>query len=205
MRSYRQYCALARALDVVGDRWSMLIVRNLLLGPQRWSELRAGLPGIATNLLSSRLADLEAQGLVAAEEDGYALTDRGAELERSLFALADWGERHVLGPPRDGEAIRLRYLMTSLRRRLRPSHVSGTLVLHVGEQTYWARVGETPTLVQGTVTSDTAVHTDLPGLLALLFDGEGAAHLARQGRLALRGQATVVDAFVDAARPVAAQ
>jgi DNA-binding HxlR family transcriptional regulator len=99
VRSYRQYCSLARALDVVGDRWTLLIVRELLLrGACRYTDLRDGLPGIATNLLADRLRDLEQAGLVAREDAPppiaatlFRLTPRGAELEPALHALARWG------------------------------------------------------------------------------------------------------------------
>lgn len=201
MRSYHQYCALARALDLVGDRWSLLIVRNLILGPQRWSQLRSDLPGIATNLLSSRLAELETKGIIVADDEGYSLTQRGAELERSLFALADWGERHAPEPPRPGEALRLRYLMTSLRRRLGPGLVSGVVGLHIDGETYWVALGAGPRLEQGTVDAEAEVYTTLSGFRALLFDGIGSAQLAREGRIALSGDPALVDAFVAAVRP----
>jgi DNA-binding HxlR family transcriptional regulator len=83
-RTYGQYCALARGLDVVGDRWSLLIVRNLLLGPQRWSDLRAHLPGVAKNLLASRLRDLAAAGVLAECAEGYALTSAGHALRPAV-------------------------------------------------------------------------------------------------------------------------
>lgn len=95
-RTYGQYCGLARALDVVGDRWNLLIVRQLLIGPARYSELRDGLPGIATNLLTDRLRDLEGQGVVERQlsEDGgtiaYALTPWGSELREPVNALIRW-------------------------------------------------------------------------------------------------------------------
>lgn len=98
MRSYGQYCAAARALDVVGDRWALLIVRELLLRDCRFTDLRRGLPGIATNLLTERLRDLEAAGVlerIAARPPVattlYRLTDRGAELESVLRELTRWG------------------------------------------------------------------------------------------------------------------
>jgi DNA-binding HxlR family transcriptional regulator len=146
MRSYHQFCSLARALDVVGDRWSMLIVRNLLLGPQRWSELRDGLPGVATNLLAQRLVQLEADGLLCQGAAGYALTPIGAELEPALFALADWGERHWMGPPTADDAMRLRYLMTSMRRRLLPGPIHARVALWVGDQGFDVRLGPAPTV-----------------------------------------------------------
>jgi len=198
MRSYRQYCALAKALDVVGDRWSLLIVRNLLLGPQRWSELRAGLPGIAKNLLSSRLSDLAEHGVVTREDDRYALTERGQQLERALFALGDWGEAHFLGPPAEDEAIRLRYLMTSIRRKLSPTDTEGWLQLHVGERAFSIRLGPEPTVVQGEEPTRTAVHTDLGGLRALLFQRRDPEELMREGVLSLRGDPDLVRAFAHA-------
>ena len=77
MKSYGQYCGLARALDVIGDRWVLLIVRELLDGPRRYAELLDGLPGIATNLLVDRLRSMETSGLLARQDDGrYALTSR---------------------------------------------------------------------------------------------------------------------------------
>src|SRR5262245_6128782 len=105
MRSYRQADAVAKALDVVGDRWSLLIVRELqTLGPSRYTDLQAGLPGIATNLLAARLRELEAAGVITRElvtrpapVTLFALTTRGRALRPVLQALAQWG-----GPLLDG-------------------------------------------------------------------------------------------------------
>jgi DNA-binding HxlR family transcriptional regulator len=92
VKSYGQYCALARALDVIGDRWALLIVRELLNGPRRYGELAHGLPGIATNLLAERLRTMHANGLVAkTDDDRYQLTDRGQELREVVFAISRWG------------------------------------------------------------------------------------------------------------------
>src|SRR5256885_16027747 len=99
MRSYRQYCSLAKALDVVGDRWTLLIVRELLLrGPSRYTDLRDGLPGIATNLLAERLRDLEEAGLVSREQAPppvatalFRLTPRGEDVRPTVPELARWG------------------------------------------------------------------------------------------------------------------
>ena len=98
MRSYRQFCGLAKGLDVVGDRWTLLIVRELLIrGPSRYSDLRAGLPGIPTNLLADRLRELEAAGLLEHEMASapapaalYKLTSRGEALEAVIAALGQW-------------------------------------------------------------------------------------------------------------------
>lgn len=113
MRSYGQYCSVAKALDVVGDRWTLLIIRELLLqGPCRYTDLKNGLPGIATNLLADRLDQLKAAGLVRREEAAppvatalFHLTEAGAELEPVLDALGGWGVRYMAQPV-DGDEFR---------------------------------------------------------------------------------------------------
>jgi DNA-binding HxlR family transcriptional regulator len=111
MRSYGQYCAVARALDLIGDRWTLLIVRELLLRePSRYTDLREGLPGIATNLLADRLRELEDLGLVVREDAPppiaatlFRLTPRGEELRPVIRALGQWGIPLMADPPRDNE------------------------------------------------------------------------------------------------------
>src|ERR1700746_2366554 len=106
MRSYDEYCSLAKSLDVVGDRWTLLIVRELLLrGACRYTDLKNGLPGIATNLLADRIRELEAAGLVRREEAPppvattlVHLTEAGAELEPVLRTLGWWGIRFMRQP-----------------------------------------------------------------------------------------------------------
>jgi DNA-binding HxlR family transcriptional regulator len=121
-RSYNQYCGLARALDVVGERWTLLVVRNLLLGPLRYSELLRGLPGITTNLLAKRLREMEELELIErvrsgmAEGHAYRLTSTGAALEPAVHALARWGWRS-LPEDRPGKHRSFDWLMVALRRR----------------------------------------------------------------------------------------
>lgn len=102
-RSYDQHCSLALALDVVGDRWALLIVRDLLLGPRRFGELLEGLPGIGTDILTARLRDLEADGVVSRRTEGraswYELTEAGRALAPVMRELAIWGVRRFLAPP----------------------------------------------------------------------------------------------------------
>jgi DNA-binding HxlR family transcriptional regulator len=101
-RSYADPCGVARALDVVGERWALLVVRELLLGPKRYTDLARGLPGSSPTVLSQRLRDLEAAGIVTRSVAGppgggrvYGLTPRGRELEDVLLALGRWGSRTV--------------------------------------------------------------------------------------------------------------
>ena len=185
-RSYRQYCAVARALDVLGDRWTLLILRNLLLGPQTWSELRDGLPGVAKNLLSERLKQLIEDGLLEHDGAAYRLTNRGAEVEPVLFALAEWAERHVMGPARRGEAFRLRYLMTSIRRRLGATSRTMTLQLFVDGTAFWARLGGAPTVRQGLGAADATVRWTRAEFLSLLKGSTPAQGASEEFRRALR-------------------
>jgi DNA-binding HxlR family transcriptional regulator len=117
MRSYDQYCSIARALDVAGDRWTLLIVRELLLqGASRFTDLRTGLPGIATNLLSARLKELEAAGLITREDAPppvatalYRLSDTGRALGPVLKELGLWGLR-FMGEERPDDSFQARWL-----------------------------------------------------------------------------------------------
>ena len=110
MRSYDQYCALAKALDVVGDRWTLLIVRELLVRPSRYSELQDGLTGIATNLLAERLRQLESAGVIGRDaESRYELTDWGRKLGTAVHELVRWGAPLMLAG-QGTNAFRARWL-----------------------------------------------------------------------------------------------
>ncbi|NTY62879.1 winged helix-turn-helix transcriptional regulator [Mycolicibacterium sphagni] len=118
-RDYGQYCGLARALDVVGDRWNLLIVRQLLVAPARYRELRDGLPGIATNLLTDRLRDLETAGVLerrlSAEGNAtsYALTDWGAQLREPIEGLIRWSTPLMIRGAQ-GDEFRTEWLLLAL-------------------------------------------------------------------------------------------
>ncbi|ALJ19701.1 winged helix-turn-helix transcriptional regulator [Microbacterium sp. No. 7] len=120
-REYGQFCGLARAAEVLGQRWTLLILRDLLVGPRRYSDLAAGLPGIPSNLLSTRLKELEQDGLVVREARSgadrsivYAITGRGAELQPALDALSRWGAAEMR-EPREGEIVTEASLVSALR------------------------------------------------------------------------------------------
>jgi DNA-binding HxlR family transcriptional regulator len=111
-RTYSQYCATARTLDVVGERWTLLLVRELLTGPKRFGDLLASLPGIGTGLLAARLKHLQDEGLVSqvllpppARTPAYALTEAGADLGPAVLALARWGLRWAWGDRAEGEVF----------------------------------------------------------------------------------------------------
>ncbi|WP_078288259.1 helix-turn-helix domain-containing protein [Mycobacterium sp. D16R24] len=118
-RDYGQYCGLARALDVVGDRWNLLIVRQLLMGPARYGELREGLSGVATNLLTDRLRDLETAGVIERQLSGdssaitYALTEWGLQLREPINALVRWSTPLMIRGPENDE-FRPEWLLIAL-------------------------------------------------------------------------------------------
>jgi DNA-binding HxlR family transcriptional regulator len=144
MRTYRQYCAMAKALDVIGDRWSLLIVRELLLrGGSRYTDLLEGLPGIATNLLADRLRDLEGAGIVRREAAPppiattlYHLTPRGAALRPVIKAFGAWGGP-LLAAASDDDAFRSHWLVLPAEELLHdrmPDQPSVTIEVRTGDQ-----------------------------------------------------------------------
>ncbi len=128
-KSYGQFCGLARALDVVGDRWSLLIVRQLLVAPARYGELLAGLPGVATSLLSTRLRNLESAGVVErrpardANAVEYTLTEWGSGLREPIDALIRWSEPLMI-PGRGSDQFQVEWLMVALPALLRDKQSS---------------------------------------------------------------------------------
>lgn len=134
-RSYRQFCGVARALDLVGERWTLLLVRNLLLGPRRYSDLLTGLPGLTTNLLAARLQELEAAGLVERKDAAlYSLTESGAALEPVVMELGRWGGR-FMDAPRKTDNVDPGWALLSLKRRYRGGE-KGVLGLRVGPKDF---------------------------------------------------------------------
>jgi DNA-binding HxlR family transcriptional regulator len=130
-RSYKQYCGIARALDVVGERWALLVVRELVLGPKRFTDLREGLPGIATNVLSQRLRQLERDGVVTrrrlpppAASTVYDLTEYGRDLVPIMLALGRWGARSM-GQRSPEQALRAEWLAVALRAFYQPQAARG--------------------------------------------------------------------------------
>lgn len=125
-RSYGQFCGLARALDIVGERWALLIVRDLLVGPRRYTDLHRGLPRIPTNILSARLKELEEAGVVrrriAPRPTGsilYELTGYGAGLEDIVLSLGSWGARSMREPS-PGDIVTADSLIMAMRSTFQP-------------------------------------------------------------------------------------
>jgi DNA-binding HxlR family transcriptional regulator len=189
MRSYGQLCAAAKALDVIGARWSLLIVRELLLqGPCRYTDLLHGLPGIATNLLTERLRELEDAGVVWREAAPppvattlFHLTDAGEELRPVIEALGEWGTRFMPEATGD-EAFRSHWLSFPVSLYLRDGAPEGSPV------TIEVRTGDQPMLIE---VADGEIGTR-PGPATspdLVLDGEPKVILG-----VLRGMLTVAEA-----------
>ena len=130
MRTYAQYCPIVRAVEVVGERWTLLLVREMLNGVSRFNDLARGLPGLSRGLLARRLRQMEAAGLVVRGEDGYVLTPAGEDLRPLVFGLAEWGARHAFGDPRP-EELDPEVLMWWLHGRIDTSELARRAVIQV--------------------------------------------------------------------------
>lgn len=130
MRTYAQYCPIVRAVEVLGERWTLLIMRDMLTGARRFNELARGLPGISRALLSRRLRQLDAAGLIRRADGGYELTQAGEDLRPLVFGLAEWGARHAFGHPRPDE-LDPEVLMWWLQGRVDTSEVKRRAVVQV--------------------------------------------------------------------------
>ena len=138
-KKYDQYCPLAHALELIGERWTLLLVRELMHGPQRYTDLADRLPGIGTNILASRLRDLEAAGVVAkrtlpppAASKVYELTEYGVELKPVMRELGRWGARS-LGPPNPDELFP-GWLVNAVDNVLSPVAPPGRIEFRVGDE-----------------------------------------------------------------------
>jgi DNA-binding HxlR family transcriptional regulator len=179
-RSYNQYCAVARGLDVVGDRWTLLLIRDLLLGPKRYKDLLSGLPGIGTNLLADRLRELEGAGLIErivlpppAGSTVYQLTEAGQALEPAMVALGRWGAR-FMGPPRKTDVMVPRAYFVAMRGVFDPQAAAGlteTYEVRIADLVFEVRVaGGRLTTSEGRVTNaDVILTMEVETLNALMF------------------------------------
>lgn len=192
MRTYGQYCALARSLDVLGDRWTLLIVRELFARDSRYSDLRDGLPGIATNLLADRLRQLQEDGLVEAYDAAppvratvYRLTGRGRELGPVLRSLVAWG-MPLLGDERGNDEFRPQWLMLVLRTLYDDVSPAGiaplVVVIHTEHEPVTVEVGDrTVDVVVGAPSSAEVVEVEGdPHDVYMLLAGEEEDGLAKK-------------------------
>lgn len=177
-RSYGQYCGVARALDLIGDRWTLLIVRELLIAPSRYGELAAALPGVASNLLAERLRALEADGIVGREIDPdrngvrYTLTSWGAELGAPIAALARWSTP-LMESGRGTDCVQGHWLVIALRAVLSGRTAASPVRLGIDTACAWIDV-----------------EIDASGVVVAPSDGPPRATLVRAEPEIILGMAT---------------
>jgi DNA-binding HxlR family transcriptional regulator len=206
-RSYCDVCPIARALDVIGERWALLVVRELLLGPQRFSDLRRALPGASSNVLTDRLRELEARGVLCrrtlpppAGASVYELTERGRELEPVLDALGMWGRSEI--PVANGSlsaTSALLFMRASSRARINPPR-----------QTYRVQLDDRVWAISGTdggleiqpeepAAPDAGIRTDPGTLAALLLDPDGLDAAIASGSVHAEGKISALRRLIRAA------
>ena len=203
-RSYDQFCAVARALDVVSERWTLLIVRTLMLGPRRYSDLMTELPGITTNLLAARLRAMEESGLIARQEGPparYELTPLGAALEPVVIELGRWGA-NFMDQPRRTDTINAGWGMLSLKRRYRGG-VNAIVEFRLGGRRFELGFEDAHLHVKerAAVRPQLTVTGALEAFQAWLFKGVAPAQLQRGGQLTVDGDPAVWRAVQQAFRP----
>lgn len=193
-RSYGQHCALAKSLDLVGDRWTLLIVRELLDRPRRYGDLLSGLAPIATDMLAGRLRHLERNGLVVKRElpkpasgNVYALTEDGRALEEVIDAFARWG-RHLLFTRTPSDLVRPEWLARAVRAYVRADRTGPDLVLRLATPQGGATVsiGQQVEVVDDDVPPD-VVLTGEVDVLAAATDPARVDELVSAGRLHIAG------------------
>ncbi|MBA2518526.1 MAG: transcriptional regulator [Chloroflexia bacterium] len=206
-RTCGQYCGLARALELVGERWALLIVRDLLVGPKRFTELRRGLPRIATNILSARLKELERSDIVQrrvlprpAAGVVYELTAYGGELEDIVLRLGRWGAQS-LGEPRPEEILTADSLVMALCATFQPEAARGVRAsyeLRFGDVVINARVEDSR------LESDAGPYPDAdlvieagPAIRGLLAGELRPAEAIASGSIRLTGDPALLDRLVE--------
>jgi DNA-binding HxlR family transcriptional regulator len=205
-RRYEDACGTAHALDLVGERWALLVVRELLLGPKRFTDLRKGLPGISPNVLSQRLDELEQVGVVRRRRFAppmatwvYELTDWGHELDEAIAVLGRWGAR---SPQHDRTVwLSVDSIALSLRTMFDPSRsqdFQGKFELRFGDDTFHAAVdGGSFSITRGVATQpDATIITDPQTMARLVYDAYDIDAALAEGVLKLEGDCSYAERFV---------
>ncbi|MBC8076986.1 MAG: transcriptional regulator [Chloroflexales bacterium] len=209
IRSYNQYCGLAYALDIVGERWTLLIVRELIAGPRRFKDLLNGLPGISTNLLAERLKSLDQQGVIhrrvlppPAGSAVYELTPVGRALEPMLLELGRWGSQFVPASPSGAAVLRAGSYALTLKTFFRPEQAQGideTYTLHIAGEVLQVHIHDgTIAVQQGEGRSANAVfYTDMPSYLSMLSGQIQPNEAIAQGLLRVEGDPGALHRFLN--------
>jgi DNA-binding HxlR family transcriptional regulator len=204
MRSYGQYCSIAKGLDVIGDRWTLLIIRELLIqGPCRYTDLKNVLPGIAANLLAGRIRELESAGLIRREEAPppvattlFHLTEAGAQLEPVLDAIGEWGVR-FMAEPAQGDEFRAHWFAFPACHFLHDRQPGGppvSIELHAADSPAVVEIsGGSVHLRLGTAAAPDVVLRGEPRLILALFTGHITVAEAVGAGLQISGDPSVLD------------
>ncbi|MDQ0948661.1 DNA-binding HxlR family transcriptional regulator [Streptomyces phaeochromogenes] len=206
-RSYDQYCSAARALDALGDRWTLLIVRELLAGPRRYTDLHADLPGVSTDVLASRLKDMERDGLATRRRlpppgaaNVYELTGRGRELLPLLQALGEWGAP-LLAERRPTDAVRAHWFALPLLRSLEGLG-DGVVQVRLDEGEFYVRLGaqDGPVYGEGPAPEepDAGLSLDAEACTALAGGDLVLLDAVRDGRITVTGESPLAKALREA-------
>jgi DNA-binding HxlR family transcriptional regulator len=209
-RTYGQFCGLAHAMELVGERWALLLVRDLVLGPKRFTDLRRGLPRIPTNILAVRLRELEAAGVVRrlllprpSSSVAYELTEYGRELEDVVLRLGLWGARS-LGDPLPIDILTTDSLVLALRATFQPEaarDLRATYELHLGEIVAHACVdhGCLEAGAGAAGEADLVIETG-PAIRALLAGQLSPSEAVESGSVSITGDPALLLRFVEAFR-----
>ncbi|MFI5606696.1 winged helix-turn-helix transcriptional regulator [Amycolatopsis sp. NPDC051903] len=206
-QTYGHYCLMAQTLDVLGDRWTLLVVRDLVHGPRRFTDLADTLGGITPKTLTQRLRALEHEGIVAADREAgrrevrYRLTPAGQELVPVLEQLARWGLRNALRPPEPGEPTHPEHLLWALRLKLEDAGAAldpvRWLVRVAGESHVLGFDGERWTLTRGETSEPDVTVTATRTALAKFLTGPPSAREAEQPELTVTGGREAVRTMLD--------
>jgi DNA-binding HxlR family transcriptional regulator/putative sterol carrier protein len=216
-RSYQQLCGLAYALDVIGERWTLLIIRELMPGPRRFTDLLDGLPGISTNLLSTRLKRLEEQGILRqrtlpppAGSTVYELTPLGRGLEASLLALGRWGAQLVPAEPGEDRLLHLGSYALTPKTFFRPELAAGvddTYELEIDGERQQVRVkdGELAVRQGAAAEPDVVLRADVATYLGLLRGQIGPDEATAKGLIEVEGDIAALRRFLTMCRVTAGE
>jgi DNA-binding HxlR family transcriptional regulator len=193
--TYGQYCPVSRAVDVLGERWSLLILRDMLVGATRFNDLARGLPGLSRTLLSKRLRQLEDSGIVDHVGDEYLLTDAGRDLLPVVFGLGEWGAKWTFGDPQPDELdaeLLVWWIHTGLDTSVLPE---GRTVLHVrftdDRRRFWVVIDDgSPSvcLADPGFDIDVTITSDLVTLYQFWLGRLAWREVTRDGRLSFTGE-----------------
>jgi DNA-binding HxlR family transcriptional regulator len=206
-RTYGDGCAIARALDVIGERWALLVIRELLLGPKRYTDLRRGLPNASPNVLSERLRELERAGVVRrrtlpppAGSRVYELTEWGVQLEDTVMSLGRWAALS-LTPPGDAPIASPDSVILALRARFDSGAADGLRAcyeLRLDQDRFRIEVadGQIEVARGDADQADGTIESDSDTIAAVLWGGRSLADAQRAGALTIGGDKAVVTRFV---------